>query len=224
MTQLIEAKPAVSDENGRSEKSDAARQFNMVQGIREEIVAMLAAKKRGFSADDYQLLGREGILTEDDRVELIEGEIVLMSPIGSRHAACAKMLSAEFSDRVGGRAVVSVQDPIRLGDDSEPQPDIALLRTRDDFYSEAHPGPDDILLVVEVADTSLERDRKKTAEHYAKHMIPEVWIANLPEDCVERYRDPSEHGYADVSRYARGDAISPQLLPDVELQVDSILP
>lgn len=224
MTQQIEAKPVVSEENGRVDKSDAVTQFSMVQGIRREIVAMLAAKKRGFSAEDYQLLGREGILTEDDRVELIDGEIVPMPPIGSRHAACVKMLGYEFAGICRGRYIVSVQDPIRLGENSEPQPDIALLRPRDDFYAARHPIPEDILLLIEVADSSLEEDRKKTMNSYAKHLIPEVWIANLSEDCVERYRNLSEHGYTDVSRFAQGEVISPQLLPDVELQIDSILP
>ena len=227
MTQQVEAMPVVADERGDADRPDRPKgnnQFNMVQRIRREIAEMLAAKKRGFSADDYQLLGRLGILDEDDRIELIEGEIVLMSPIGSRHAACVKMLNVEFRDNLGGQAIVSLQDPIRLGDDSEPQPDVALLRPRDDFYAGAHPGPDDILLLIEVADSSLNYDRRRTAETYAKHRIPEVWIANLADDWVERYRNPAEGEYADVRQFSRGERISPALLPDVELAVDDILP
>ncbi len=224
MTQRVEAKAVVAGEYQRTEKSDVVRQHNMVQRIRGEIVDMLAAKKRGFSAEDYQLLGRVGILHEDDRVELIEGEVVLMSPIGSKHAACVSILSYLFIDRVEGRAIASTQNPIRLGDDSEPQPDIALLRPRDDFYAEAHPTPDDILLLVEVADSSLERDRKKSMDLYAKHGIPEVWIENLSDDCVERFRNPTESGYSDVRIFSRGERISPALLPGVELEVDGMLP
>lgn len=224
MTQQAETGAAIAERRERSQELEVDRQFKMVQDIRREIVAMLAAKKRGFSADDYQRLGMEGILHEDDRIELIDGEIVLVSPIGSRHAACVKMLNVEFRDSLGGQAIVSLQDPIRLGDDSEPQPDVALLRPRNDFYASAHPGPDDVLLLIEVADTSLERDRQKTAETYAKHRIPEVWIANLSDDLVERYRNPAEGEYADVRQFSRGERISPALLPDVELAIDDILP
>ena len=224
MAQRVETKPLAADEYQRVEKSEAVSQFTMVQGIRKEIVAMLAAKKRGFSADEYQLLGREGILTEDDRVELIDGEIVLMSPIGSRHAACVDMLAEQLFSRVNGQAIVRVQSSVRLGDDSEPQPDLALLRPKDDFYAAAHPTSEDILLLIEVADSSLEDDRKKATNSYVRHLIPEVWIANLSDDCVERYRNPAKGGYDDVREFRRGEAISPELLPDVELKVDSILP
>ena len=227
MTQQAQTGAAIADRADRCERSQGTqidRQLKMVQDIRREIIDMLAAKKRGFSVDDYYRLADVGILTEDDRVELIDGEIVPMSPIGSRHAACVKMLGTEFAGISDGRYIVSVQDPIRLDDDSEPQPDIALLRPRDDFYAARHPTPEDIFLVIEVADTSLEDDRKKTTDSYAKHAVPEVWIANLTEDCIERFRNPTEDGYSDVSRFGRGEVISPKLLPDVELRVDAILP
>jgi len=113
-----------------------------------------------FTVEEYHRMGQAGILSEDDRVELIEGEIVEMAPVGSRHAACVKRLNALLSRRAGGRALVSVQDPIRLGEHSEPQPDLALLKPREDFYAAAHPGPEDVLLVIEVAETSLEYDRE----------------------------------------------------------------
>ena len=227
MAQQVEARPVVAEERGDTGRPDRPKgdnQFNMVQGIRREIAEMLAAKKRGFSADDYQRLGMEGILHEDDRIELIDGEIVLMSPIGDRHLACVDMLASQLFNGVAGQAIVRVQGSIRLGDDSEPQPDIALLRPRDDFYASQSAGPDDILLIVEVANTSLNYDRQKTAETYARHHLPEVWIANLRDDCIERYRNPAEGEYADVRQFSRGERISPSLLPDVELEVDNILP
>ena len=224
MATQIETKPVDAVERQPVEKSDAPDTFSMVQGIRREIVAMLASKKRGFSADDYQFLGVLGILDEDDRIELIDGEIVVMSPIGNRHSACVDRLNHIFVRGVNGQAIVRVQGSIRLGDDSEPQPDIALLRHHDDFYVEAHPTSDDILLLVEVADSSLERDREKGRNTYAKHGIPELWIANLRDEVVERYRNPTPDGYGDMNTFNRGDTISPELLPDVELAVDDILP
>ena len=220
----VETKQVDAVERQQARKSEAPSRFAMVQGIRREIVEMLAAKKRGFSADDYRFLGILGILDEDDRIELIDGEIVIMSPIGSKHVACVNAVSSELLKTASGRAIVSTQNPIRLGDNSEPQPDIALLRPRDDFYAEAHPAPDDILLLVEVADSSLERDREKARDTYAKHGIPELWIANLRDEVVERHRNPTPDGYEDVRVFNRGDTISPELLPDVELAVDDILP
>ena len=224
MATQVECKPIEAVERQPAEESDAVDQFSMVQGIRREIVAMLAAKKRGFSADDYQFLGEIGILHEDDRIELIDGEIVVMSPIGDRHGSCVDRLNHLFVGGVKGQAIVRVQGSFRLDTRSEPQPDIALLRPRDDFYARAHPAPDDILLLVEVANSSLEDDRKKAREKYAKRGIPELWIANLRDEVVEHYRNPTPDGYEDVEIFNRGDTISPSLLPDVELAVDDILP
>ena len=224
MTQQVETGAAIAEKCEHSRGSKVDRQFKMVRDIRREIIDMLASKKRGFSADEYELLGVEGILHEDDRVELIDGEIIPMAPIGSKHAACVNMLSSKLSGLTGESAIIAVQNPIRLGDNSEPQPDIALLQPRDDFYAARHPIPEDIFLVIEVADSSLEDDRKKTTNSYARHAVPEVWIANLTEECLDRYRNPTEAGYSDVIRFTRGDTISPELLPNVELRVDDILP
>lgn len=220
----VETKPVDAVERQQAKKSDAPSRFAMVQGIRREIVEMLAAKKRGFTVDDYYYLADVGILDEDDRIELIDGEIVLMSPINVPHAYCVRAFTMEFYMMASEQAVISVQDPIHLNDNSEPQPDIALLRPRDDFYAEAHATPDDILLLVEVADSSLERDREKARDTYAKHGIPELWIANLRDEVVERHRNPTPDGYEDVRVFNRGDTISAELLPDVELAVDDILP
>src|SRR5947209_12727774 len=112
-----------------------------------------------FSVSEYDRMGQTGVLPEDARVELIEGEIIEMSPVGSRHAACVKLVSRTLNRQVGDRMIVSTQDPIVLDDFSEPQPDIALLKFRDDFYRNAHPRPEDVLLVIEVSDTTVEYDR-----------------------------------------------------------------
>ncbi|MDQ3917533.1 MAG: Uma2 family endonuclease, partial [Acidobacteriota bacterium] len=126
-----------------------------------------------FTVDEFERMGAAGIFHPDDRLELIGGEIVEMSPIGSSHAACVKFLSALLQRLFGGTLIVSTQDPIRLDDFSEPQPDVALLRWREDFYRHAHPTPADVLLVVEVADTTVESDRQVKIPLYARAGIPE---------------------------------------------------
>ena len=224
MTQQVEARLVVADERGDAARPEGDNQFNMVQGIRREIAEMLAAKKRGFSVDDYYHLAEVGILHEDDRVELIGGEIVVMSPINGPHAAGVKALNREFGMKLSGRAIVSVQDPIHLNDNTEPQPDIALLRPRGDLYAAGHATPDDVFLIVEVAESSVSYDRNEKLPRYARARIPEVWIANLRDDSVERYRSPIGDEYRDVSQFTRDDTISPELLPDVELAIDDILP
>ena len=224
MTQQIETEAVVSDKHADGLRADIGVRLQMVQGIRQEIIAMLASKARGFSVDDYYHLADVGILHEDDRVELIDGDIVVMTPISGPHASSVKALNREFALKVGDRAIVSVQDPVRLNDNTEPQPDIALLRYRDDLYATGHPTPGDIFLLVEVAESSVRYDRNDKLPRYAQADVPEVWIANLPNDSVERYSNPIDGEYRDLCRFRRGDRISPALLPDVEVRVDDILP
>ncbi|MBI3973583.1 MAG: Uma2 family endonuclease [Chloroflexi bacterium] len=179
--------------------------------------------RRRFTVDEYYRMAEAGILAEDDRVELIDGEIVHMSPISSRHAAGVKRVRRLFDRRLGDRVVVSVQDPVRLGSFAEPQPDIALLHPREDLYAEAHPGPENVLLIVEVADTSIQYDRQVKVPLYARAGVPEVWLADLTGDAVEAYREPSPDGYRVVRRLRRGERIAPQALPDLEIAVDELL-
>ena len=179
--------------------------------------------RRLFSVDEYHRMAEAGILGEDDRVELLEGEIVEMTPIGSRHAACVKRLNRIFSQRAGERVLISIQDPIRLGERSEPQPDLALLRFREDFYSSGHPGPGDVLLVVEVAETSAEYDREIKVPLYARYGVPEVWLVDLEGGAVEVYRDPSPEGYRKAQILRPGSRLSPSSLPDLHLLVEEIL-
>jgi len=182
----------------------------------------LTVVRRRFTVDEYHRMAEAGILGEDDRVELIEGEIVTMSPIGSRHASCVAKLTALFS-RVQEQWIVWVQNPIRLGKHSEPQPDVALLKPREDFYATAHPGPEDILLVVEIAETSTDYDRTVKVPLYARFGIPEVWLVDLAGEHIEVYRKPSPQGYREVQHLRRGRKVIPQELPCIQIAVDDIL-
>jgi len=179
--------------------------------------------RRLFTVAEYHRMGEAGILAEDDRVELIEGEIVEMTPIGSRHAACVDRLNRLFSRHAGEGVIVRVQSPIRLGEHSEPQPDLALLHSRPDFYAGAHPGPQDVLLVVEVAETPAAYDRAVKVPLYARSGVPEVWLVDLAGARVEVYRRPAPQGYQEVQAVRRGEALAPLTLPELGLAVDDVL-
>ena len=183
----------------------------------------MAVVRHRFSVDDYHRMAQAGILDEDDRVELIDGEIVQMAPMGSRHAAQVRRLQRLLQSAVGGRASLSVQCPVRLGEYSEPEPDLALLRPREDDYASAHPGPEDVLLVVEVADSSAEYDRQVKAPLYARHGIGELWLIDLERGQVEVCRRPGPEGYAEVVVVGPGDVLSPLALPDISLPVAEML-
>ncbi|MBI4279266.1 MAG: Uma2 family endonuclease [Armatimonadetes bacterium] len=176
-----------------------------------------------FTVDEYHRMADAGILTEDDRVELIQGEIVEMVPIGSRHAACVNRLAQSLAREAAGDTIVSVQNPVRLGEDSEPQPDVALLRPRPDFYAGGLPGPTDVLLVVEVAETSADSDREIKIPLYARAGVPEVWLVDLRAATVEVYRNPSPQGYRAAVRHRRGEPLSVEALPDLRVLVDEVL-
>lgn len=179
--------------------------------------------KHWFTVAEYDRMGEAGILTEDDRVELVEGEIIEMSPIGERHAACVDRLAELFSEQLQRRVIVRVQNPIQLGSFSEPQPDIALLKRRDDFYRRAHPTADDVLLVVEVADTTIEYDRQIKVPLYARAGIAEVWIVNLVDEQIEIYAQPVSDAYQNKREARRGETINSPSAFDVTLSVEDIL-
>lgn len=181
------------------------------------------ATRRVFSVDEYRRMGEAGILTEDDRVELIEGEIVQRTPVGSRHAACVARLTRVLAGTIGDRAIVWVQNPIRLSDLSEPEPDLALLRARDDFYASAHPGPEAVLLVIEVGDSSRSFDADTKAPLYARHGIPELWLVDLETGRVTVHRDPSPDGYRSVEPKTGNDPLSPEAFPGIRLTVPAIV-
>lgn len=179
--------------------------------------------KRLFTVDEYHQMGRAGILREQDRVELIEGEVLSMSPIGSRHAACVDRLTFLFSRCLAQRAIVRVQNPVRLGQHSEPQPDVALLRPRADFYRAAHPGPDDVLLIVEVAERSADFDREVKVPLYAAAAVAEVWLVDLAAGAVTVYRQPAGRQYGQQRTMGRGQTLTPQALPGVQIAVADVI-
>ncbi len=179
--------------------------------------------KRRFTVAEYHRMAEVGILTEKDRVELIDGEIVEMTPIGPRHASVVKRLTALLTSRLGARTIVSVQDPVQLSKESEPQPDVVLLRPSSDFYAEGHPEPVDTLLLIEVADTSLPYDRGVKLPRYAAAGVPEVWIVDLADEAVEVYRAPAPEDYRQTVRIPRGGSLSPAAFPDLTLEIDEIL-
>lgn len=186
-------------------------------------MAVPLLKRRLFTVEEYYRMAEAGIISKDERVELIEGEIVAMAAIGTGHAACVDRLNYFLSQRVGNRALVRVQNPTRLDRFSEPQPDIALLRPRADFYAFAHPGPADVSLVVEVADTTVGFDREVKIPLYARAGIPEAWLVDLTGDCMTAYRKPSAQVSQDVQRLQRGQSLFPEAFPDCALAVEDIL-
>ena len=173
--------------------------------------------RRLFTVDDYHAMTRAGILSEDDRVELIEGEIVVMSPVGSRHAACVDILAELLIRAVDQRTAVRVQSPIGLDGSTEPQPDVCVLLRREDAYSESLPQPDDVLLVIEVSDTSLDFDRRVKAQLYARHGIRQFWLIDLGSRTVEAYRTPGPDGYGERSVHDVGDRVP---VPGLEIDLD----
>lgn len=171
--------------------------------------ASVRARKRLFSADEYERLVEVGILGESNRVELIEGEITeLAAAMGSRHAACVNRLNRFLSRQADDDIIVSVQNPIRLSDLTEPEPDLALLKPREDFYAGGHPAPEDVLLVVEVSETSVEYDTDVKLPLYASAGIPEAWIVNLPANRVEVHSRPVDGEYREITRYRHEERIS----------------
>ncbi|MBI4634787.1 MAG: Uma2 family endonuclease [Candidatus Rokubacteria bacterium] len=178
--------------------------------------------RRRFTRGEYHKMGEAGILSEDDRVELIEGEIVRMSPIGRHHAFSVTTLTHVFVTGVGDRALVSVQNPVALSEDSEPQPDVTLLRRRPD-YREVDVGPEDVLLLVEVADTTLNYDRRVKLPLYARAGIREVWVVDVAGERVAVHRQPGPRGYRQVEEVGRGQRLSPEAFPGLSVAVDEIL-
>lgn len=176
-----------------------------------------------FNVEDYYRMAEAGLFSEHDRVELIEGEVIKMSPIGSRHTGCVNRSNAILNRKVGDIAIVSVQNPIRLNDFSEPEPDLALLKPRDDFYSQSHPTAADVLLVIEVAETSVEYDRGVKIPLYAQAGIPEAWLVNLPKEIIEIYTQPKNGKYQKVQRLKRGKPLVSPTIAGLSLSVDDIL-
>ena len=183
-------------------------------------------RPRLFTRKEYHAMAEAEILGHWERVQLIEGVILVMSPVGTRHAGGVNLLNNEYatSGRLAGRAIVSVQNPLAVLERSEPEPDFQLLVYREDGYARRKPRPQDVLLAVEVSDSTLNHDVNTKLPMYSAAGVPELWIMNLREDVIDSHSDPSPQGYRTTRRYEPGDTIAPLAFPDVEIEVTRLIP
>ncbi len=183
-------------------------------------------QRHAVSAEEYLRMGEAGVFAPDARLELIEGEIVEMAPIGSPHAGLVKVLNRLFSRAGGDLAIVSVQDPLIVGERSVPQPDLALLKPRADSYSTSHPTAADVLLVVEVADSTLPFDLGTKIPMYARGGIAEVWVVDVQEQerAVRVFRDPSASGYRTSFTVSGGESVTALALPAAVVALPALFP
>jgi Uma2 family endonuclease len=175
-----------------------------------------------FNADQYHRMAEAGILDEDARVELIEGDIIKMAPIGSQHGFAVDQFTRILVQQAGN-VIVRVQGSVRLGPNNEPNPDIALLKQKPGSYRNALPGAADILLLIEVGDTTAARDRNVKVPLYARHGVPEVWLIDLQALRLEMYREPSDGAYRECLRPALDETVSPEGAPHVRINLADIL-
>ncbi len=184
----------------------------------------IGRETRKFTVEEYFRMVDAGILKPKERVELIEGEILVMPPMGTPHFGGIMRYTRIFASLVvAARAALLIQAPLPLDENSAPEPDLALLKYREDDYTGGFPSPEDVLLIIEVADSSLNYDREVKAHIYGRAGIPETWVLNLPGDCIERFTEPRPEGYAQHTVLRRGDKVAPVSLPDVELAVEDLL-
>ena len=179
--------------------------------------------KRLINVTEFEGMFASGVFKGDERLELLEGGIYEMSPVGAIHMACVNFLSWFFNVNFSERFTVSTQNPIRVNEFSAPQPDIALLVHRDDFYRNAMPTNEDVLLVIEVADSPLETDRRYKMPLYAQGEIPEAWLICLPEERIEVYSEPKNGTYQLTRIFQRDDIVKAQTHDEIEISVNDIL-
>ncbi len=172
-----------------------------------------------FTREQYHEMAKSGILHEDDRVELLEGRVVVMSPIGKRHAFVVRRLNNLLAQRLSGRALVDPQNPLALGEEGEPEPDLMILKAHPSDYADRLPGPDDVLLLIEVADSSVDADKEVKIPLYAKYAVPEVWLIDLSEEIVEVYTHPTQSGYSRTKRLHSDDELTVSEFSDIVIDV-----
>lgn len=182
-----------------------------------------AVIRKRFTTAEFEQIAAAGIFGEDERFELLEGEIVAMSPLGPQHSATVTRLTELFYGLGNPSITIRVQDPIRLGDYSVPQPDVAIVNRRGDRYAGGHPEPEDVLLLIEVSESSLAYDRDVKLPLYARAGIAEVWLVALLPQVVEVYRAPNDNGYGEKRTLRRGDTLAPLHLPGAKLAIEPIL-
>lgn len=184
---------------------------------------MAVLTQHRFSVKDYYRMAETGVLSPDARVELLDGRIIDMSPIGPYHSGTVNRLSQIFQHKAQGRWMVSTQNPLHIDDYSEPEPDIMLVKPAADFYTKVHPNPADVFLLIEVADASLFYDRDDKLPAYGRADVCEVWIVNLVEQKLEVYRDPNFTGYGSKTILRLGQQAIPQAFPDLAVDVAELL-
>ncbi len=188
-------------------------------------MSLLATKqlRKKFTVEEYHKLGEVGIIGPDERTELIDGDIMLMAPMGSGHVSCVGRLLKMFFKALGDRATILSQTPVRLNNGLEPEPDLSILHPREDCYRHQLPQHQNVYLLIEVADTTINNDRNVKSVHYSQAGIIELWIVDIRAELVEVYRNPGPNGYESIQQFRRGDTISPLAFPDIVIGVDDIL-
>ena len=184
-------------------------------------IVTLPTKK--FSLEEYHQMIHLGVFNENNSFELIKGEIFEMSPVGLRHASCVNKLNYLFAQNFSGQVIISVQNPIKLNNNSEPQPDIVLLKPREDFYASSHPTPDDIFLLIEVADSSIEYNRNIKLPLYAESKITEVWLIDLNNNLLEVYQNPQKNYYQNIQKLSSDNKVILNHPMAIEIDLNSLL-
>ncbi len=183
----------------------------------------IVATRKKFTVEEYHKLGEVGIIGPDERTELIDGDIILMAPMGTRHLSCLIRLNRIFPSLLNNCAFVVMQSPVRLNGGLEPEPDLSILKLREDCYRDQLPQPQDVYLLIEVADTTINNDRNVKSVLYSQAGIIELWIVDIRAELVEVYRNPGSNGYESIQQFRRGNSISPLAFPDLVIRVDEIL-
>ena len=176
-----------------------------------------------YTVDEYHYFIEHNVFKPEERIELWEGEFIEMSPIGKRHASCLNYLIEFLRDILGKSVIISPQNPIVLNDFSEPQPDVCLLKRREDFYRQTGAVAKDVILAIEVADTTVKFDRDVKFPRYASNGIRESWLIDLENDRVEIHSEPTENGYSLVKILHRGQTAESTVLPEIKIPVEDIL-
>ena len=176
-----------------------------------------------FKVDDYYRMIEFGMLDDYEKAEIIEGELIRQMLVGDRHAACVERLNEFLRDELGKSVSIRNQQPIKVGDYNEPQPDLAIVKRRDDFYGNSKPTGDNCLLLIEVSDSTLDYDRNKKLPLYAEGNIPEFWLVNLQNNTIEVHTEPRESVYSLIRVLRRGETIKSESVPNLQIKVDAIL-
>jgi len=183
----------------------------------------MESARKLFTTDDVLKMAEAGLFGPEERIELIDGEIIEMTPVGDRHIMCVNRATAFFSEAFGRTAIVRIQNALRLNIHNMPQPDAVVFKPRGDFYASGAPTPADVLFLVEVSDSTIRRDRSIKLPRFATYGIPEVWIEDLKHDLILVYRDPEGNQYQTQFTVRRGDSVSPLAFPNSTFLVDDLI-